>query len=115
EELRQDHLVERVPDRLRRLARIPRLLRGDALAPAHGTLALGAREDVRLVGLARAARLVRPLQREPHHEELDPLQPHGSSFAGSGLAGSGGGPAIGWGTSRYAPRSFVPRRNSTAA
>ena len=104
EELGQDELLERVEDGRRCLAGVPRRLAGDALAPADGALRLDAAEHPRHVRLARPARLIGALERQPKHEQLDPLQPHGDSV-----------PARGWGTSRYAPRPSAERRNSTAA
>ena len=120
QELREDELLERVKHRSPRLARIPGQLSCNALAPSDRSLRLDAAEHARHVCLARAARLVRVLQREAHHEELDslkfhrgfaPVKPSPASRRGSAPAP----PGRGWGTSKYAPRPSVARRNSTAA
>src|SRR5439155_25083646 len=76
EQLRDDVFLERVPHRLRRLARVPRLFRRDALAPARDPLRLRAADDAGLMRLARAARLVRELLWHAHDEQLDALQFH---------------------------------------
>src|SRR5437660_11902706 len=81
EDLRKDELLERIEDRARRLARIPGKLAGDALAPADRALRLGTAQHPGHVRLARATRLIRPLQRESHDEQLDALQSHSGSAA----------------------------------
>src|SRR5437773_11484983 len=81
EQLRQDELLERVQDGARRLARVPRDLAGDALAPPDRALRLHAAEHSRHVGLPRAARLIGALQGKAHEEKLDPLQFHGGFAA----------------------------------
>src|SRR5207302_9548205 len=108
QELREDELLEGVEDRSPCLARIPGQLSRDALAPSDRSLRLDTAEHARHVCLARAARLVRVLQREAHHEELDslkfhrgfaPVKPSPASRRGSAPAP----PGRGWGTSKYAP------------
>src|SRR5712691_7856543 len=90
------------------LARVPRKLSGDALAPSDRAFRLDAAQHPRHVGLARAARLVRVLQWKAHDEKLDAFQFHGSSVSRVRSR-------RGCGTSRYAPRPSLARRNSTAA
>src|SRR3989475_9230439 len=73
EQLRQDELLERVEDGARRLARVPRDLAGDALAPPDRAFRLHAAEHSRHVRLPRAARLIGALQGKPYEEKLDSL------------------------------------------
>src|SRR5438105_13739766 len=108
QKLRENEFLEGVEHRPRGLARVPRHLARDTLAPSDRALRLDAAQDARHVRLARAARLVRVLEREAHHEKLDSLQFHGSSVSRVKSR-------RGCGTSRYAPRPSVARRNSTAA